>query len=178
MTTLVLPPLSVSMETGTVGAWLRREGDEVTAGEPVVEIESDKATMELEAPAAGVLRPLVREGESVPVGTPLAEIEPVGAGAPPPARGGAQTVAAADLRRAVVGAIEASWAGVPHIHIGGELEADGLAAAREQLRRDDRRSAAGWSRPPARAGSTAATWAARRARCPTSEPGRWTSSRR
>ncbi len=57
-TEIRLPRLADSVTTVRFGAWLKREGDRVAAGEPVAEVETDKTTVEIEAPAAGVLRDL------------------------------------------------------------------------------------------------------------------------
>lgn len=60
------------MHEGTVVRWLKAEGDEVQVGEPIAEIETDKAVVEFESTAAGVLsKVLVEEGTSVPVGEPI-----------------------------------------------------------------------------------------------------------
>jgi pyruvate dehydrogenase E2 component (dihydrolipoamide acetyltransferase) len=72
---IVMPRLSDSMEEGTVAKWLVAEGAEVTRGQPLVEIDTDKATMEYEAESDGtLLRILVAEGETAPIGTPIARI--------------------------------------------------------------------------------------------------------
>ena len=61
------------MTEGTVVKWHKKEGDKVKAGEMIAEIETDKATMEMEAFDAGTLAVmLVNEGEKVPVGEPIA----------------------------------------------------------------------------------------------------------
>lgn len=199
MTVLLLEKLSMAMEEGTILAWLVADGAEVSAGQPIVEIETDKATEIVEAPADGAIRLLVQEGEIVPVDTPIAEIgggggATAGAAAPtrettavepppaapvvrPAAGGGASPAAkslarklgvdihtvtgtgpggrivhadieraaqagsaevspsspARGLRDAVVASLTASWREIPHIHIGGELVADGLAEARRRL---------------------------------------------
>jgi len=71
------------METGKILRWLKKEGDQVQKGEPLVEIESDKANIEVEAYATGKLsKILVPEGESAPIGAVIAEI---GDGSPAPA---------------------------------------------------------------------------------------------
>ena len=78
MPTLVLmPALSPEMQFGKLGKWLKREGDRIEAGDILAEIETDMATMEIEAVESGVLQQiLVREGaENVPVDTPIALIE-------------------------------------------------------------------------------------------------------
>lgn len=236
MIPVTLPQLSISMEDGKVLRWLVDDGAKVSAGQPVVEVETDKATVEVEAPSEGTIRRVIAEGTVVAVEATLAEIlEPSAAEpqeAPPPteepalvppsrsgrengseqiaptpssAQSGAGAAAAAapprdgkvtaspaarriaqergidlttvtgsgpngrivvadlegvgatrpapapapargtsappppsaaparernDLRAAVLANISASWQTIPHVHIGGELEADGLVAAR------------------------------------------------
>jgi len=71
-TEIVLPQWSMGMADGTIVRWLKHEGDTVTEGEPLVEVEAAKVTSEVEAEVSGVLaRILVAEGETVPVRTPL-----------------------------------------------------------------------------------------------------------
>ena len=83
--TLRAPALGESVQEATLGAWKRAEGDEVSADEPLVEVESEKATLEVPAPGAGVLRRILRKsGETVAVGDAIAEIDELGAGAPAP----------------------------------------------------------------------------------------------
>ncbi|HEX7389855.1 MAG TPA: alpha/beta fold hydrolase, partial [Acidiphilium sp.] len=60
---VILPRVDMDMATGRIGAWLARDGDTVRAGDPLFEIETDKATMEIEAPGDGVLRILTEAGE-------------------------------------------------------------------------------------------------------------------
>ncbi|MCM2334511.1 MAG: dihydrolipoamide succinyltransferase, partial [Anaeromyxobacteraceae bacterium] len=75
-TPLKVPALGESVTQATVGAWLKQEGEAVAADEPVVEIESEKATVTVPAPAAGVLRrQLRRTGEAVAVGEVVGELE-------------------------------------------------------------------------------------------------------
>ena len=207
MTALTLPQLSISMEDATVSRWLVADGDSVSAGQSIVEVETDKATIEIEAPVDGLLRIVAAEGAIVAVEGVLAELEPAAAGstaadagangvalpaehAPTPAAspvtavpgvgagvqpgrtgqiaspaarrlareqgvdltalhgtgpGGrivardivgapaapAGALAGSDrVREAVVRNITASWQQIPHVHIGGELVADGLVQAR------------------------------------------------
>src|SRR6266404_5284334 len=74
-TQVVMPKLSPTMEEGQLTRWLKKEGDKVSMGEPLAEIDTDKATMEMQALANGVLRKiLINEGESVPLGQPIAII--------------------------------------------------------------------------------------------------------
>ena len=97
---IVMPRMSDTMEKGTIVRWLKHEGQEVKKGEPIAEIETDKATMQLESYAGGTLqRILLPEGQSAPIGTPIAVIGAAGeqkvervaaparavAAAPPPA---------------------------------------------------------------------------------------------
>ncbi len=74
---LTLPALSPTTEYATVLRWLKREGNEVAAGEVVLEVEGDKATCEIEAPVGGLLESVIAvEGDEVKTGGVLALIEP------------------------------------------------------------------------------------------------------
>jgi pyruvate dehydrogenase E2 component (dihydrolipoamide acetyltransferase) len=90
-TNILMPALSPTMTEGTLARWLKKEGDPVKAGDVIAEIETDKATMEVEAVDEGVLGKilvpdgtagvkvndpiaiLVEDGESVPTGSPPAQ---------------------------------------------------------------------------------------------------------
>lgn len=66
---VVMPRMGLTMEEGTIVAWLKREGERVKAGEPLFEVETDKTTVEIEAPGEGILsRVLAQEGQTLPVG--------------------------------------------------------------------------------------------------------------
>lgn len=198
MTAVTVPQLSISMEEAKVSRWLIADGATVARGQLVVEVETDKATVEIESPTDGVLRIVAAEGAIVPVEGVLAELEPVGAiaaepqlvssdaapaqgalsngavAADPPSRrdgpiaspaarrlahergvelsalrgtGPGGRIVARDvqevpvasiapgserMRQAVVANIAASWQQIPHVHIGGELDAGGLVAARAE----------------------------------------------
>ncbi len=92
MPTVIMPKMGDAMEEGTVIKWLKAEGDMVAKDEPLVEIETDKATLELTAEYAGTLsKRIAGEGESVAIGKPIATItsegetaEPAPAPAPTP----------------------------------------------------------------------------------------------
>ncbi len=74
-TQVVMPKLSPTMEEGQISRWLKNEGDKVSMGEPLAEIDTDKATMEMQALSSGVLRKiLIKDGESVPLGQMIAVI--------------------------------------------------------------------------------------------------------
>src|SRR3954470_14969283 len=69
---VTMPRLSDTMTEGTIAKWLKHPGDEVKKGEVLLEIETDKATMELEAYESGVVeKVLVNEGQTVPIGQPI-----------------------------------------------------------------------------------------------------------
>src|SRR2546428_1407776 len=74
-TDVIMPALEMAQETGKVLKWLKAPGHAVRKGEPIVEIETDKVTVEIEAPASGVLRDVTaRAGDVVPVGKTIALI--------------------------------------------------------------------------------------------------------
>lgn len=79
-TEVSMPKLSDSMEEGTILSWLVPAGEEVSAGQDLLEVETDKANMTVQAEGSGALQILVEEGETVPVGTAIAVLG--GAGAP------------------------------------------------------------------------------------------------
>src|SRR6202163_2827946 len=89
-----MPALSPTMTEGTLARWLKNEGDAIKAGDVIAEIETDKATMEVEAVDEGVLgRILVQDGtEGVKVNEPIAVL--VGAGEAVPAAAPAPTAKA------------------------------------------------------------------------------------
>jgi pyruvate dehydrogenase E2 component (dihydrolipoamide acetyltransferase) len=74
-TNVIMPALELAQETGKVLRWLKAPGDAVQKGEPILEIETDKVTTEIEAPASGTLGEVTAaEGDVVPVGQPIALI--------------------------------------------------------------------------------------------------------
>src|SRR6266849_5876773 len=83
---VVMPALEIAQETGTLVAWRKKEGEQVAKGETLLEIETDKAVMEIEAPGDGVLVGVkVHEGAVVPVGQTIAWIVAPGEALPPEA---------------------------------------------------------------------------------------------
>lgn len=72
---VIMPALGMAQETGTLIQWLKNSGDAVTKGEPLMEIETDKATVEIEAPATGILSNVTAQaGDVIPVGQRIALI--------------------------------------------------------------------------------------------------------
>jgi pyruvate dehydrogenase E2 component (dihydrolipoamide acetyltransferase) len=88
MPEVIMPKMGDAMEEGTLVKWLKSEGDEVSEGDPIAEIETDKVTLELEAEDAGTLAQLIAsEGQDIPVGEAIAFI--AGEGEEVPERNGA-----------------------------------------------------------------------------------------
>jgi pyruvate dehydrogenase E2 component (dihydrolipoamide acetyltransferase) len=74
-TDVIMPALGMAQDTGIVVGWKKRAGDEVTKGEPLLEVETDKAVVDVESPASGTLAAITAEaGAEVPVGTRIAVI--------------------------------------------------------------------------------------------------------
>jgi pyruvate dehydrogenase E2 component (dihydrolipoamide acetyltransferase) len=70
-----MPALGMAQETGKLVRWLKAEGERVTKGEPLMEVETDKATVEVESPASGTLAAVTAaEGDDIAVGRPIAQI--------------------------------------------------------------------------------------------------------
>jgi pyruvate dehydrogenase E2 component (dihydrolipoamide acetyltransferase) len=94
-TIVIMPALEMAQETGKIVRWLKAPGDAVQKGEPIVEVETDKVTVEVEAPATGVLGDVTAgEGDVIPVGQAIARVFAAGearstataTSAPPPVR--------------------------------------------------------------------------------------------
>lgn len=74
-TEVIIPRLGMSMQSGTLTEWLVPDGAEVALGQPIFLLESDKSTIEVEAPASGRLIQKAAPGDSdLPVGTVIGEI--------------------------------------------------------------------------------------------------------
>src|ERR671918_432307 len=83
---VVMPQMGVSVSEGTITRWLKQEGEQVEADEPLLEISTDKVDTEVPSPASGTLAQiLVQEGETVDVGTKLGQIGGSAAGDAPAA---------------------------------------------------------------------------------------------
>jgi 2-oxoglutarate dehydrogenase E2 component (dihydrolipoamide succinyltransferase) len=87
MTEIRVPTLGESVTEATIGRWFKKAGDEVKVDEPLVELETDKVTIEVPAPTAGVLSDIAaKDGETVAVGALLGEIKPGTGASPAPAK--------------------------------------------------------------------------------------------
>ena len=84
-TNVIMPALELAQETGKVLRWMKAPGDKVRKGEPIVEIETDKVTVEIESPASGILSNVTaHEGDVIPVGHTIALITTAGEAPSPP----------------------------------------------------------------------------------------------
>jgi pyruvate dehydrogenase E2 component (dihydrolipoamide acetyltransferase) len=84
MAEIVMPRLSDTMEEGTILSWLVADGEQVTRGQELVEIETDKANMTYESDQEGVLQTIAAEGDTLPVGAPIARVGESAAPSEPP----------------------------------------------------------------------------------------------
>ncbi|HVF79371.1 MAG TPA: dihydrolipoamide acetyltransferase family protein [Solirubrobacteraceae bacterium] len=75
MSEIIMPRLSDSMEEGTILKWLKADGENVARGEPLAEIETDKATLTYESDADGVLTIVAPAGETLPIGSVIARLD-------------------------------------------------------------------------------------------------------
>src|SRR6266545_989723 len=74
-TNVIMPALGMDQDKGTLVRWIKQEGDSVAKGEPIMEVETDKVLVEIEATASGVLANVsAAEGDEIPVGQVIAEI--------------------------------------------------------------------------------------------------------
>lgn len=123
-TPVILPKLEMLQETGVIVEWLKREGDQVTRGEPLFVVETDKVTVEVEAPASGILTQVeAQPGQSLPVTSQIALILSPGEGAEPgedptPVT---QTPPATPLASRMAAAEGLDLAGVPGSGPGGKI---------------------------------------------------------
>jgi pyruvate dehydrogenase E2 component (dihydrolipoamide acetyltransferase) len=126
---VIMPKMGDAMEEGTLLKWLKSEGEEVSEGDPIAEIETDKVTMELEAEDAGTLAQLIAdEGQDVPVGDAIAFIQGEGEEVPERSEGGAEEEAEEGGEEDGGGAqATATETEAPEEEEAGELEADGRA---------------------------------------------------
>ena len=94
-TEIRVPTLGESVSEATIGRWFKKTGDAVKADEPILELETDKVTLEVNAPASGVLAEItVKDGETVSAGALLGQIADGGAAAAAPSKGAGKAAAA------------------------------------------------------------------------------------
>jgi len=73
---IVMPKLGLTMQEGSIVRWLKYEGAAINVDEPLLEIETEKVTVEVNAPASGIVSKILQaEGAIVPVGAPIAVLE-------------------------------------------------------------------------------------------------------
>lgn len=131
-TDVIMPVLGMSQETGTVLQWFKAAGELVTKGEPLMEIETDKVTVEIEAPASGVLTNVsVTPGDVVPVGQVIALIEAS------VATSTAAPVAVVPEARATVGARAAASPVASRIAADHDLDLRLVKPLGERIKKDD-----------------------------------------
>lgn len=116
MVDVKVPAVGESITEVTIAAWLKADGDMVKMDEPILSIESDKATLEVAAPQAGRLKILVKEGETVAIGAKVATVDP------------SQTQGAAASKAAP--AAEVKTAAVPAAASGGDKNFPSPAAGK------------------------------------------------
>jgi pyruvate dehydrogenase E1 component beta subunit len=126
MPTILMPALSPTMEEGKLSKWLKKVGDQVKSGDVLAEIETDKATMEIEAIDEGVLTEImVPEGtEGVKVNAPIAVIGEASANAPPPALRATSPVKGEDKKESAPATTSSPLAGEVARSAGGGLLSD------------------------------------------------------
>src|SRR5215207_7882746 len=129
-----MPKMGDAMEEGTLLKWLKSEGEEVSEGDPIAEIETDKVTMELEAEDEGTLAQLrAGEGQDVPVGEAIAFIQGEGEEVPERSEGGGEAEEEAEEGGEEEGGgaqATATETEAPEEEEAGEQEADGQADGR------------------------------------------------
>ena len=122
--TLVMPKLGLTMTEGTVGQWLKREGDPVVEGEDLSEVETDKLTNTITANVSGILlRILAEDGQTVPCLAPVAVIGAAGEAVPEPAVPAAAVSGTASAPKVSPG----SPAPAPAASVGGRVIASPAA---------------------------------------------------
>jgi pyruvate dehydrogenase E2 component (dihydrolipoamide acetyltransferase) len=134
MPEVVMPRLSDSMEEGTIVRWLKQDGDRVSQGEPLAEVETDKATVTFDADADGTLRILVAEGETVPIGGLIARIGDAAEPAPARPDNGADRVRASPLARRMAREAQIDLGNLTGSGPGGRIVKADLEAAAERPR--------------------------------------------
>ncbi|MBM7789626.1 dihydrolipoamide acetyltransferase family protein [Tenggerimyces flavus] len=135
---VVMPAMEMDQESATLLQWLRSVGSEVAEGDPLMEIETDKVTVEIEAPVSGVLDSVsAQAGDVVPVGRVVATIRPTGAVTTPAASAVAEPQAAVPLspmQARVAERVQRSYTEAPHIALRRTIDASRLLERQRELR--------------------------------------------
>lgn len=133
-TSVIMPALGLTQDTGKVLKWLKAEGDAVTQGEPLMEVETDKVTVEIEAPASGVLAAVrASAGDVVPVGQAVAVILAPGEPAPAPQAVEAKLPPASPKARRLAKDLGVDIATIAGTGPGGEVTAADVQAAKSNV---------------------------------------------
>src|SRR5260370_280370 len=138
---ILMPALSPTMTEGKLAKWHVKEGDKVTAGQVICEIETDKATMEVEAVDEGKIGKIVVPGgaEGVKVNAVIAILLEEGGTAPPAGpqpvfvAPGDKRVPHTSIRKVIARRMLESKQTVPHFYLTVDLEIDALLAARQAI---------------------------------------------
>ncbi|MBX3358770.1 MAG: 2-oxoglutarate dehydrogenase complex dihydrolipoyllysine-residue succinyltransferase [Phycisphaeraceae bacterium] len=123
-TNIIIPEMGESVRTGVVASWLKKPGEYVNRDDPVMELETDKITMEVRAPVAGALTPLASVGETVPVGAVVGRIDESDR---PPAANGKSAAAPVEASAKPAPAPAAPPAQQPAVATASEVRATPLA---------------------------------------------------
>jgi pyruvate dehydrogenase E2 component (dihydrolipoamide acetyltransferase) len=127
-----IPKMTDHMEAGLIVKWLVQEGDQVERGQPLLELETDKAIAELESPASGILtgiRPGLEPGTSVPVGETIAFIARAGEALGQAQAGAPAAIAASEREAAAQAAVTSRSHAIPSRPEGVEAEPGRIRAA-------------------------------------------------
>src|ERR1700716_4320677 len=127
---VVMPALEMAQENGKLLAWRKKEGERVTKGEPLLEIETAKAVVEVEAPGDGILAGITADvGAVVPVGQTIAWL--VASGEKPPAMGGTAAPAARASRSPERTAVAVAPAAAQHVGAAPQISPKARRLAKE-----------------------------------------------
>ncbi len=127
-TQIVIPTIGESVSSGVISRWVKPDGATVARDEAVLELETDKVTMEVPAPAAGVLRHSAKQGDTVAVGAVVGSIAEAGAASPAvPAPSSAPAPAAKTVTAAPAPASKTSAAASPTPPVASDVRATPLA---------------------------------------------------
>src|SRR5919204_224598 len=133
MSDVNMPKLSDTMEEGTIVEWKKKSGEQVKTGDVLAEVESDKATFDLEADADGTLQILVEQGVPARIGAPIARIGE-GGGAAPEKATPKEPEAPPRMQATIARRMAESKATVPEFQVTVEARVDLAVSLRQQLK--------------------------------------------